>query len=289
MWPPTWKDAEAAVSAWEHWFYDPQAPDKLQRRGTGCVANESQSSSSGPWLHLNELSEEKGKLSAAIWGESGHSYQYVAAVCGSWLGARVCQPRWSVGLVTQARSTQSLAGSGRINKHTVKGRKQYYGIYSAERLLNETVGFVTVLLWWSFQHNHGQAGKAEKNCRVTYKTVILTNIQMMNSMVKYDDVEGMFQKLQLLHTPVSWTARIGKNRFPKGKRWKKKYLTPDWFDYFNCNVLWNWVFTAVVPVYMVTATRAGTNCRSRQNTAAPTSNSQLTRSLGCMWKPGDFV
>lgn len=61
--------------------------------------------------------------------------------------------------------------------------------------------------------------KQKKICRVTYKTVILTNIQMMNSTVKYDDIEGMFQKLlmQLLHAPVSWTARIGKNRFPKGK------------------------------------------------------------------------
>lgn len=187
MWPPTWKDAEAALSACGHWFYDPRAPDKLQRRCTGCVANESQSSSSGPGLHLNELSEEKGKLSAAIWGESGHSYQYVAAVCGSWLGARVCQPRWSAGLVTQARSTRSLAGSGRINKHTVKGRKRNYGIYSAERLLNEAVGFVTVLLWWGFQHNHAQAGKAEKKIAELHtKAVILTNIQMMNSTVKYE-------------------------------------------------------------------------------------------------------
>lgn len=218
MWPPTWKDAEAALSACGHWFYDPQAPDKLQRRYTGCVANDSQTSSSGPWLRLNGLSEEKGKLSAAFWGESGHSYQCVAAVCGSWLGARVCQPRWSAGLVTQARSTRSLAGSGRINKHTVKGRKRYYGIYSAERLLNETAGFGTVLLWWGFQQNHAQAGKAVKK---------ITNIQMMNSTVKCDDVEGTFQKrlVQLLHAPVSCgqleLAKIDsqKANFEKRKTW----------------------------------------------------------------------
>ncbi len=88
------------------------------------VVNESQSSSSGPWLHLNELSEgKKRKLSAASWGESGHSYQYVAAVCESWLGAKVCQPHWSVGLVTQARSTQSLAGSGRNQQTQCQGQE----------------------------------------------------------------------------------------------------------------------------------------------------------------------
>lgn len=41
---------------------------------------------------------------------------------------------------------------------------------------------------------------------------------------------------------IMWTARIGKNRFPKGKLWKKKDLTfygTGWFLFiwFNCNHL----------------------------------------------------
>lgn len=118
--------------------------------GQTTAAKKSQSSSFGPRLRLRKLSERKRKPSTTIWLEGRYSYRYAVAVCESWLGARVCQPHWSVGLVTQAMSIRSLVGSRRINKHSVKSRKRHYGIYSAERLLNETPGSASVFVMVKF-------------------------------------------------------------------------------------------------------------------------------------------
>lgn len=154
---------------------------------------------------------ETKELSTSIWVEGGYSYQYAVAVCASWLGARVCQPRWSGGLVTRARSIRSLVGSRRINKHTVKGRKRHYGIYSVDRLLN---ALASVFVMAKF---------STPVCRKASAVLADVRDGLMNGEVKHDDTENTFGKRAApayVCITESWQKLI-----PESDRWQKKYLT----------------------------------------------------------------
>lgn len=245
VWPPTWKDAEAALSACGHWFYDPPAPDKLQRHSTGCVANESQSSSSGPWLHLNELSE-RGKKTKAVSSHLGWK-RSLLPVCGRC----VWELTWGQGLSTtlergacSSGKEYSISGWLWENQQTQRQGQETALWDLLSRKASEWNGwlcdrFVVARFFNAIKH------------RLAHKNAVIF-IQMINSTDKYDDIVGTFKKSkqkQTAYAAFSCACFFEQLDLAEADSPEKLLIKVIPETRLVWLPQWIWVVTATIPVY----------------------------------------